>query len=110
MAAQRMADALNRSSFWLMNELDFPLISESLIEENVISRNEAEIMDAIKMRREQNKQFVDLLKNKSPHVFKKFMFVLQTAQPHLHEIISRTSDNFTGNKLKRSTHSIHCIV
>ncbi|ELT92376.1 hypothetical protein CAPTEDRAFT_191260 [Capitella teleta] len=67
MAAQRMVDALNRSSFWLMNELDYPLISESLIEENVISRNEAETMDAIKMRREQNKQFVDLLKNKNPN-------------------------------------------
>ncbi|ELT97990.1 hypothetical protein CAPTEDRAFT_211455 [Capitella teleta] len=86
----RDKDALRRQFVLLTDDLDTPPICDYLIQENVITLDDVEKLKD-KCKKDRNRDFITMLKQKGPLAFGKFMTILKTTQPHLRDAILKTS-------------------
>ncbi|ELU13304.1 hypothetical protein CAPTEDRAFT_193078 [Capitella teleta] len=86
----RDKDALLRNFVLLTDDLDTPPICDYLIQETIITSDDAEQLKD-KCKKERNRDFINMLMQKGPLAFGKFMTTLKTKQPHLHDAILEVS-------------------
>ncbi|ELT90782.1 hypothetical protein CAPTEDRAFT_201046, partial [Capitella teleta] len=86
----RDKDALLRNFVLLTDDLDTPPICDYLIQETIITSDDAEQLKD-KCKKERNRDFINMLMQKGPLAFGKFMTTLKTTQPHLYDAILEVS-------------------
>lgn len=73
----------------LENDLDVPALYGHLIQGDVLSHDDVELIDAQMTRRDKAMKFLGILPTKGPRAFAVFVGALKKSQFHLHELLAQ---------------------